>query len=113
MSEKLKELFYQCLELQIEELVDKLNPKLKGKFSIMSMREGSLSAAAKCSHLVNPPLITVNLNSIVKNIESQGEMEKLLSHEIIHALQTPANMENWQFKENEAYYKQDKISFFV
>ena len=106
--------FSKYIESELEQLIDGLKDNIKKKVCFGSTQSGDINIYGTCNNLVTPPKIEVNINSIEKILRPQiiKVLKEILSHEIIHAIQTPATMEDWQFKENEAYYKQNKVNFW-
>jgi|SRR3990167_2308217 len=102
---KARDLFLDYLEVEIEEMIERLKPEIKQKAVFTSVKDGDREAGAKCYHGFNPPTIEFQLNAIEETLRPAiiKSLETLLNHEIIHAF--------GEKKEKEAYQKQDKVDF--
>jgi len=106
-----KEAFYHYLELEIESIFNELDEEAKRKAVFISTREGERGIWATCNYLTEPPAIIVNVNSLEEVVRPQirKQLNEILNHELIHAIQARHNES--EAKEKEAYYKQDKVNF--
>jgi hypothetical protein len=103
--------FYHYLELEIEQIISELDKDVRNKAIFRSVTDGEMGIWATCNYLTEPPIISVNINSLEEAIRPQikKQIAEILNHELIHAIQARHNIP--VVKEKEAYHKQDKVNF--
>ena len=107
-------LFYEYLNSEIEELVDKLRPEVKSKAVFMGNENADRKAGATCNSNTNPPTIVFHLNALEETYRPalQKSLKQLISHELVHAIQGRIETDTLTSKEKEAYTKQSKMDFW-
>lgn len=97
----------ELLERLIQIQLDFLKPEIKEKFVSSFTDGGQEGIWATTMKSFNPPVVTFHLNEMKKPVIDF--IRQVISHEIIHCFQ-PLSQE---WKEKEAYNRQDKLKFFV